>query len=393
MVPITKIVVMMLTSFLLIVATTLAATDDPRLKQERAKRVSKGGRVQTKQIKLYPVKQYQGEIASVVVRGASGHGQIISLRLHFQFNAQSMIEKGQAGTWRVVVKQQEGEKSWSFASGSDLDAEEFWTPELAGESLDVHVFSDVPNSALKLVIDTSIEYVKSAEEKSIVGPDDTIEILKASDPKYIKWGHAVAKLTFITDDDNEAEWCTGFLVAPDIFMTNEHCPRSRRERQRSIVEFDYDSELAATKIVKLKAELMRNEDLDFALYRLNKPLTDRDFLKLKNDDQNLSNQKPLIVIQHPGGRPKRLASVQCQVKTSATGSIDPISDFGHECDTEGGSSGSPVQDTSGAVVGLHHYGFPSTKGPAEKINQAIKMGEILNFVKSKDESLYKALTN
>jgi V8-like Glu-specific endopeptidase len=281
---------------------------------------------------------------------------------------------------------------WEFDSSSDPDAVDFWSPEVVGQSVRVQVFSKVPNSALRLVIDKRIEYLEPIREKSIVGNDDTIEITKATLSKYKKWGRSVARLMFVSDEEEDEKvfyTCTGFLVAPDLFMTNDHCPRSEKEIRSSVVEFDYDSEFARTKMYRLKREILRDEDLDFALYRLNKSVTDRTFLKLKDDDQNLENNRPLLIIQHPGGRPKRLAAFNCWVKTSEE-SIEPPSDFGHECDTEGGSSGSPVQTIEGLVIGLHHYGFPTP--PALQINQAIRMGAILKFIEKKDGTLFKSLT-
>lgn len=377
----------------LISGTVKCSADQSKLKHERASRVSTGGRVKTDKIRLYPVEESVGEIASGFVRGTSGSGQVKALRLHFEFNANTLKEKGQSGTWRVVVKQTAGDHSWTYDSHSDLEADEFWSPQITGDVLNVQVFSNVAKSVIKLSIIDTIEYLEPAQERSQVGPDDSVEITKITNPTYLRWARSVAKLTFITDDDNEPAWCTGFLVAPDLFITNEHCPRSPKEMRRSIVEFDFDTETALTKIFKLKTELARNEDLDFALYRLNKPVSDRDFLKLKDDDQSLSNEKPLIVIQHPAGLPKRLASLQCQTKTLTTGQMDPATDFGHQCDTQGGSSGSPVQDVMGMVIGIHHYGFPSTAKPSEQVNQAVKMGEILKLIKKKDERLYKTLTN
>jgi V8-like Glu-specific endopeptidase len=377
----------------LIFASVPCRADKKTLKQERASRVSIGGRFKSVKLRLYPVKDTVGEIAAGVVRATSGSGQVKALRLHFEFNAETLNEKGQAGTWHVVVTRPAGGNSWTFDSRSDLEAGDFWSPEMKGDVVEVQVFSDITNSALKLTSSETIEYLDPAQERSIVGEDDSIDITQTTNASYRTWARSVAKLTFITDDDEEPAWCTGFLIAADLFITNEHCPRSRKERRLSIVEFDFDSDTAPTKIFKLKAELVRNEDLDFAIYRLNKPVTDRAFLKLKDDDQNLPGEKPLLVIQHPAGLPKKLASLHCRVKVSATVEIDPPTDFGHECDTQGGSSGSPVQDIEGMVVGLHHYGFLSTAKPDEQINQAVKMGGILKSIKKKNEPLYKSLTN
>lgn len=362
-----------------------------QLRQERARRLSKGGRLVTKEIPFFPARKTAGEIASATITTAPADF-VKGLRLHFKFNAEAIRQAGQAGTWKVVVLDFAGNELWDFDSKSESELDEFWSIQFVASGVDVKVFSEVPNSVLKLTCDERIEYSEPIQEKSIVGDDNTIEITQATDPNYIRWGHSVARLTFVTDDDKAVSTCTGFLIGADLFLTNEHCPRSIQEQRSAIVEFDYDSESARTRIYRLKTRLERNEALDFAIYKLNRPLTDRSFLKLANDDQNLTNQKPLIIIQHPAGLPKRLAAFQCDVKTLATG-VQPETDFGHECDTQGGSSGSPIQNANGLVVGIHHYGFNMALEPALRINQGVKMGAILSYLEKQNKTLYKLLTN
>ena len=373
--------------------TTIAVCQDQpsRLSEERRKRLSISGRVESNKTNLYPVRETAGEIASSVIRSTNRGGQARSLRLHFKFNAQALNNAGQNGSWQVVVSTPDSDKTWKFESGSEADVDEFWSPQMPGTTVTVKVFSGIPNSVLKLVVDKTIEYLEPVQEKSIVGDDDTIEILSATNPKYIEWGRSVARLTFISDESEKPSTCTGFLISSNVFITNEHCPRSENEKRLSIVEFDYDSEFAPTKIFKIKSEILRNEDLDFAIYVLNRAVTDRGFLKLKDDDENLANENPLVVIQHPAGLPKRVASFRCQVKISSS-AIEPQSDFGHECDTQGGSSGAPVQNSAGMVIGLHHFGFGDTANPAQCINQAVKMGAILKFIKPRRKQLYRTLT-
>lgn len=61
----------------------------------------------------------------------------------------------------------------------------------------------------------------------------------------------------------------------------------------------------------------------------------------------------------------------CQASVGPAGG----NDFGHQCDSEAGSSGSPVLDLQHRVVGLHHLGGCSAGGRGE--NRAVSMARIL----------------
>jgi len=377
----TKPILILLCCYLFGVSAPLAHAG--QLSRERARRVSKSGRLDDSKTKLYPVDKTAGDIWSSVIRATRGDGSIKALRLHFAFNADDVNQAGQAAAWQVIATDLAGNELWQFDSASESDFDDFWSSELPTDAVAIRIVSKVPNSVLKLVCDKRIEYLEPIQEKSIVGEDNSVEITRVTNQEHVLWGRSVARLTFVIreDDQDEVLTCTGFLVAPQLFVTNEHCPRGDKERKSAIVEFDYDVEKARTKIYRLKTELLRNEDLDFAFYELNRPVSDRASLKFATDAQSLDNQKPLIIIQHPAGLPKRLAAINCQVKTSAS-CMQPPTDFGHECDTQGGSSGSPVQNNAGLVIGIHHLGFdPAIVDLALQINQAVKIDAIIDFIK------------
>lgn len=372
---------------------TPARRDVAKLRAERAKRLAITGRVEPTTVRLYPVRDTIGEILYPpgAVQAREGAGSVKALRLHFVIER---LDESQRGTWSVTLTSRDS--TWTFDSQEDPEADSFWSPPMRGRSVTVRLYSNVPNLTLRLAIDKRIEYLDPVRQKTHVGEDDTVEIGKATDLRHKAWGGAVARLTFVSDEDGEPRTCTGFLVGPSILLTNDHCPISPEEIRDTIVEFDYDTESARPTPYRLVVpkrrldELPRDSDLDFALYRLNRPAR-RAYLKLKDEDKSLLDTRPLVIIQHPSGMPKRVAASSfCYVRVPPS-PVLPATDFGHECDTETGSSGAPVQNPDGAVIGLHHYGYGD--GDAQKINQAVKAGAILEHIKKANPGIYKILTS
>jgi hypothetical protein len=64
-------------------------------------------------------------------------------------------------------------------------------------------------------------------------------------------------------------------------------------------------------------------------------------------------------------------------------------DFTHNCDTEGGSSGAPIFTEQGALVGIHHLGFDKlSDGTCDKKNKGVHIGGILDHLKNTKRPLY-----
>ena len=79
-----------------------------------------------------------------------------------------------------------------------------------------------------------------------------------------------------------------------------------------------------------------------------------------------TNGLAINFIQHPGGGLKKIGywensghTTRCTVSTNnqTYGGSASASQMGYGCDSEGGSSGSPVMDAgTGRIIGLHHFG-------------------------------------
>lgn len=159
---------------------------------------------------------------------------------------------------------------------------------------------------------------------------------------------------------------TGFLVTPDLLMTNNHVLGSPADAAESIVEFDFqegrDGRLMTPQAFAFDPQrfFVTDKALDFSLVAVQPrgatgaELAAYGFLPLIEHEGKVILGELVNIIQHPNGEPKQLALRENKV-------VDLLDDFVHyETDTSPGSSGSPVFNDQWEVVALHHSGVPKT---------------------------------
>lgn len=164
-----------------------------------------------------------------------------------------------------------------------------------------------------------------------------------------KIGRAVVK---IQRGDGAAG--TGFLVAPDILLTNNHVLSDSASAQSAYALANYermppDDPTGLPAVARLKPQTLfvTSAELDFTFVAVE----GIDFLgavPIDRDSFNLIENEYVNLIQHPRGRPKEIA-VQDNLVVRADSLVAQYS-----CDTEPGSSGSPVFNNQWRLVALHH---------------------------------------
>lgn len=181
----------------------------------------------------------------------------------------------------------------------------------------------------------------------------------------LKAGRPVARLVTLGRDGLEPQgFATGFLVSPDLLLTNWHVFRTPDEADGVGAQFLYERVQDGIRS-GLIFELDRNRffvndrTLDYAVVAVKpKSLTGADlsqfpYLPLIAAKGKILKGDPVSIIQHPDGRPKQYATVNNRL-------LD-IRDDGfllYETDTLEGASGSPVFSQHWEVVALHHCGVP-----------------------------------
>ena len=161
---------------------------------------------------------------------------------------------------------------------------------------------------------------------------------------------------------------TGFLVAPNLLMTNNHVIESKYDAEIFMVEFEYEKnnkgDVGETTFFHFNpsAFFITNESLDFTVVAVEPIAQNNPEKKLENYGYNklISSKKLIIkgervsIIQHPEGLPKMIAFRENKV-------IEIKDSFIHyTTDTQKGSSGSLVLNDQWEVVALHRAGVPRT---------------------------------
>lgn len=206
---------------------------------------------------------------------------------------------------------------------------------------------------------------------------------------------------------------TGFLVGPDLIMTNFHVFKTKEVLERAVIRFDYqvnaDGVVTQGRVFNFMPDFYISSpdtELDFALVRVKgEPLAER---KMGPDDEGLDylellrrgrhrgyllvspamivEQERVNIVQHPNGNPQKVVLTQNYVLSNM--SADRVH---YLADTMPGSSGSPVLNNHWEVIALHHSGgaHPPQKALADlqkllrgqyKFNEGIPMRAILPHI-------------
>jgi len=147
---------------------------------------------------------------------------------------------------------------------------------------------------------------------------------------------------------------TGFMIAPDLLMTNNHVIASREEAEQTEYTFNYQLDINRKQCDIQTTQALpggafyTNAELDYTIVSLKDlpPFGSPLILKSKQ----VRRDDRVAIIQHPGGHLKKI-SMQNNFVAYADANV-----VQYTTSTLPGSSGSPVFDDDFQVIAIHHSG-------------------------------------
>jgi len=222
--------------------------------------------------------------------------------------------------------------------------------------------------------------VSPVSPMSVCGTDERRDAVcfANSNPLEYDRSRPVARLLM-----NGSGLCTGWRVGPDNRMfTNNHCFANQATLTNTEIWFNYQNSSCGGSsqgtVVKVTGGTLLRTDatLDYSLFTINDFSKVATFGYLGLDVAAPVTGTKIFIAQHGGGKPKQLALTsdrngggQCQLDNANVAGNAAGTDVAYYCDTEGGSSGSPViAANSKRAIALHHFGGCT--------NQGVKMSAI-----------------
>ncbi|NER20896.1 MAG: trypsin-like peptidase domain-containing protein [Symploca sp. SIO1C2] len=185
---------------------------------------------------------------------------------------------------------------------------------------------------------------------------------------------------------------TGFMIAPDLLMTNNHVIANREQAEQTEYTFNYQLDINGNECKIQTAQALpggafyTNVELDYTVVWLKDLPSFGNSLILQG--KRMRRDDRVAIIQHPGGHLKKI-SMQNNFIAYADANL-----VQYTTSTLPGSSGSPVFDDEFKVIAIHHSGGmliePGTQQRYLR-NAGTSMIAVLNDLKSNAPEIYTQL--
>jgi S1-C subfamily serine protease len=287
------------------------------------------------------------------------------------------VDSAASGAWKVQISPSKGSTiGVQTFEPADLASSDGWVDRVSGDYVLVELVSDD-----RVMVQVCLDRVNTpsqavnARAKAYTGNKPRTEMLLPTNQFY-GFRKPVGILWLQKTAGGESN-CTAFALTSKYIVTNYHCVSQKSQLKYLQVAFAYEFGSTATlgRHVVTSFPVPPSKDLDYAVLKVTEDLP-LDYVSTV-DTSGVAEDQPLILMQHPLASKKMIVTDGCVVHgTTADNTPVPGSDFFHLCDSTDGSSGSPVMNRDGKVVGLHHIGRP-VSGPIHYYNLALKISILL----------------
>lgn len=193
---------------------------------------------------------------------------------------------------------------------------------------------------------------------------------------------------------------SGFLISPQLFITNQHVINDLQAAQCALVTFDREMDengrprpVTSFLFAPDRFALFSPKDeLDYALVAIGTrnngttPLADFSYCPLSDTPDRHVLGMNVNIIQHPNGFPKMVSLRNNLLVARGKENTTLL----YETDTEEGSSGSPVFNDLWDVVALHHWGEPFLEKKDENgnpipgnLNEGVRISAIYKHLQTR----------
>lgn len=257
----------------------------------------------------------------------------------------------------IVVRSKDQRELQRIALASIGPAKSFFTNRFFGVT-EVRATIEAAKQPISLTVTLNAYYVgpdhepKPLSMSSVEHPWDTVSAsaVTQADPS-----RSVALLTF---PDSEMRSCSGFLIGRDRIMTNDHCIALSSAflangKGCADVLIDFNVIDKSTPLRVHCEDAITDHTLDIAVLRIAPADVPKTLglspLKLATA---VTLPTAATLIHHPAGMSMRI-SRDCNAVARV-----PSAKVQHTCSSLGGSSGAPLFNTAGEVIGVQSNGYP-----------------------------------
>lgn len=216
--------------------------------------------------------------------------------------------------------------------------------------------------------------------------------------------------------------CSGAMITSSLFLTNWHCGGSggieaeywtQAVCNQAIIDLGWNAAVGAgqqdgaiglSQQVGCQRVVAKDRRLDYAILRVGAIIGPGGISGTPipaTINASPVSEGDIYVVHHAQCQPK-LVSKNCRVQNAAlpawTGTdataLNATPNFSHNCDTEPGSSGGPVFNTSRELIGIHHAGFDrdaDCKPIDPRVNKAIGMNAIMQHLEKQYPSVRREI--